>query len=75
MHLKISIQYEKILVQLSNIIRNKKAQTSAEMILLIGSILTISLLIGSYIYNINNSIKTEFNQIIEKGRNYLINKI
>ncbi|MCQ2964856.1 MAG: class III signal peptide-containing protein [archaeon] len=45
------------------------------MILLIGAILTISLITGTYIYKINSTINSEFSEIIEKCRTSLINKI
>ena len=73
---KILIPLEKTLLQgLKNINNDKKAQTSVEMILLIGAILTISLITGTYIYKISSSINSEFSKIIEKGRDSLINQI
>lgn len=72
---KILIQLDKTLQELKKINNDKKAQTSVEMILLIGSILVISLITGTYIYKISSSINSEFSEIIEKGRNSLINKI
>ena len=75
MQVKILTQLEKISVQLHNTHNDEKAQTSVEMILLIGAILTISLITGTYIYKISTSINSEFSKVIEKGRNSLINKI
>lgn len=72
---KTLTQLEKISQELKSINNDKKAQTSVEMILLIGAILTISLITGTYIYKINSKINSEFSEIIEKGRNSLINKI
>lgn len=73
---KILTQLEKTLLQgLKSINNDKKAQTSVEMILLIGAILTICLITGTYIYKISSSINSEFSTIIEKARNSLINKI
>ena len=55
---KILIRLEKILLQEYNqIIKNKNAQTSVEIILLIGAILTISLITGSYILRISNQME------------------
>ena len=72
---KTLTQLEKISQELKSINNDKKAQTSVEMILLIGAILTISLITGTYIYKINSTINSEFSEIIEKGRTSLINKI
>ena len=49
-------------------------QTSVEVILLIGSILVISIICGTYIYKINTEIKDYFNQTLAKGRTFLLNK-
>lgn len=54
---------------------NNFGQTSVEIILLIGSILIISLIIGNYIFQINNQINTGFKEVITKGRDSLINKL
>lgn len=73
---KTLIRLEKILLQEYNqIIKNKNAQTSVEIILLIGAILTISLITGSYILRISNQINLGFSEVIEKGRDSLINKL
>ena len=50
-------------------------QTSVEVILLIGSILVISIICGTYIYRINLEINDLFNQTLEKGSQYLLNRI
>lgn len=76
MQVKILTQLEKILVQVFKTLKkDKTAQTSVEIILIIGAILTISLVTGTYIYKISSSINSEFSKIIEKGRDSLINKI
>ncbi|AMK14979.1 class III signal peptide-containing protein [Methanobrevibacter olleyae] len=54
---------------------DKKGQTSVEVILLIGSILVISIICGTYIYKINLEINDLFNQTLVKGREYLFNKL
>ena len=54
---------------------DENGQTSVEVILLIGSILVISIICGTYIYRINMEITDLYNQTLEKGRLYLINKL
>lgn len=54
---------------------DEKGQTSVEVILLIGSILVISIICGSYVYKINMEINDLYNQTLEKGRLYLFNKL
>lgn len=55
--------------------KDEKGQTSVEVILLIGSILVISIICGTYIYKINLEINELYNQTIDKGRLYLFNKL
>lgn len=50
-------------------------QTSVEVILLIGSILVITIICGTYIYRINSQVNDSFNQTLGKGRLYLLNKL
>lgn len=50
-------------------------QTSVEVILLIGSILVISIICGTYIYRINLEMNDMFNQTLVKGRLFLFNKL
>ena len=52
-----------------------RGQTSVEVILLIGSILVISIICGTYIYKINSEINDLFNHTLVKGRLYLLNKL
>lgn len=54
---------------------DEKCQTSVEIILLIGSILVISIICGTYIYKINLEINSLYNQTLDKGRFYLLNKL
>ena len=54
---------------------DNRGQTSVEVVLLIGSILVISIICGTYIYKINSEINDSFNQTIGKGRLYLLNKL
>ena len=53
---------------------DNRGQTSVEVILLIGSILVISIICGTYIYKINLEINDLFNQTLSKGRLFLLNK-
>ena len=54
---------------------DNRGQTSVEVILLIGSILVISIICGTYIYKINLEIHDIFNQTLSKGRLFLLNKL
>ena len=52
-----------------------KGQTSVEVILLIGSVLVISIICGTYVYRLNLEINSLYNQTLNKGRLYLLNKL
>ncbi|MCI5737837.1 MAG: class III signal peptide-containing protein [Methanobrevibacter ruminantium] len=54
---------------------DNRGQTSVEVILLLGSILMISIICGTYIYKINLEINDLFNQTLSKGRLFLFNKL
>ena len=54
---------------------DNRGQTSVEVILLIGSILVISIICGTYIYKINLEINDMFNQTLAKVRLFLFNKL
>lgn len=58
---------------------NKKldnnGQSSAELILIVGGLIVIVLFVGSYISNITNTTQENFKKILEKERDFLINKI
>ena len=54
---------------------DNRGQTSVEVILLIGSILVISIICGTYIYKINLEINDLFNETLYKGRLFLLNKL
>ena len=60
---------------LKDLKNDEKGQTSVEVILLIGSILVISIICGTYIYKINLEINDLFNQTLSKGRLFLLNKL
>ena len=65
----------KIMKELKYLKLDNKGQTSVEVILLIGSILVISIICGTYIYKINLEINDLFNQTLSKGRIFLLNKL
>lgn len=54
---------------------DNKGQSSAEIILLIGGIIAIVIVVGSYIININYNIENKTEQLLNKERNFVINKI
>ena len=59
-----------------NCLKNdERGQTSIEVILLIGSILVITIICGSYVYKINTEINDLYNQTLNKGRLCLFNKL
>ena len=64
-----------IMKMLEDLKRDNIGQTSVEVILLIGSILVIAIICGTYIYRINSQINDSFNQTLDKERLYLLNKL
>ena len=50
-------------------------QGSAELILIIGGLIVIVLLIGSYMSDITGKMQTNMHDLLKKERDYLINKI
>lgn len=54
---------------------DNKGQGSAELILIIGGLLVIVLLVGSYISNITKTTQNSFKTTIKQERDFLINKI
>ena len=54
---------------------DNKAQSSAELILIIGGLIVIILFIGTYISNITDTTQNKLKTVITKERNFLINKI
>ena len=70
-----SVQMVRIMKELKYLKSDNKGQTSVEVILLIGSILVISIICGTYIYKINLEINDLFNQTLSKGRVFLLNKL
>ncbi len=70
-----NLKMVRIMKELKYLKSDNKGQTSVEVILLIGSILVISIICGTYIYKINLEINDLFNQTLSKGRLFLFNKL
>lgn len=66
---------KKIVLKELKALKSEKAQTSVEVILLIGSILVISLISGTYVLRINQEISELFRETLDKGRENLLNKL
>ena len=54
---------------------DSKGQGSAELILIIGGLLVIILLVGSYISDITNKTQANLKGLLKQERDFLINKI
>ena len=54
---------------------DNKGQGSAELILIIGGLIIIVLLVGSYMSNITEKTNSNMKNLLKNERNYLINKI
>ena len=54
---------------------DNKGQGSAELILIIGGLIVIVLLVGSYISNITQKTENNLKDLLKKERDFLINKI
>ena len=52
-----------------------KGQGSAELILIVGGLIVIVLLIGSYISNITTKTNTNLINLLKQERDFLINKL
>lgn len=52
-----------------------KGQGSAELILIVGGIIIIVLLVGSYMSNITERTQTTVKEVLKEERDFLINKI
>lgn len=66
MKLKNKDQYNSITVKLK---KENKAQSSSEMILLIGLTLIVVLIIGKIIFQISSNMNLNLKNLIETGRN------
>ena len=54
---------------------DNKGQGSAELILILGGLIIIVLLVGSYISNITQKTQNNLESLLKKERDFLINKI
>lgn len=54
---------------------DNKGQGSAELILIVGGLIVIVLLIGSYMSNITEKTQKNIKNLLKIERDYLINKI
>ena len=54
---------------------DNKGQGSAELILIVGGLIVIVLLVGSYMSNITERTQNNIKTLIKTERDYLINKI
>jgi len=56
-------------------IKDEKAQISAELILLVGALLVIVIAAGAFVYSTSSTIAGNVNQVIDAGRNTAIDKL
>ncbi len=54
---------------------DNKGQGSAELILIVGGLIVIVLLVGSYMSHITEQTQTNIRNLLQKERDFLINKI
>lgn len=54
---------------------DNSGQGSAELILIVGGLIVVVLLVGSYISNITNKTQSNIKTLLKTERNFLINKI
>lgn len=54
---------------------DNRGQGSAELILIIGGLIVIILLVGSYISNITNKTQENLDSLLKEERDFLLNKI
>ena len=54
---------------------DNKGQGSAELILIIGGLIVIVLLVGSYMSNITQKTQDNIQNLIKQERDFIINKI
>ena len=54
---------------------DNRGQRSAELILIIGGLIVIVLLVGSYMSNITEKTQTNINKLLKLERDNIINKI
>ena len=54
---------------------DNRGQGSAELILIIGGLIVIVLLVGSYMSNITQKTQENINNLLKAERDYILNKI
>ncbi len=54
---------------------DEKAQISAEMILLVGALLVLVVVAGTYLLDISKSVAGNASDVIDSGRNSSINRM
>ena len=62
-------------INIKQLQKETQGQGSAEMILLIGALLVIVIIAGTYVFNISNNINNSLKNLIEKGRDSLLYEI
>ncbi len=60
---------------LRSFFRENNGQTSVEVILLIGAVLVLTIISGTYIHSINSSINNQFNETMTKSRDFMLGNI
>lgn len=70
----LEIQYWTIELMYSEKLDNK-GQGSAELILIIGGLIIIVLLVGTYISGITQKTQNNMHNLLKKEKDYIINKI
>ncbi|MDR2544012.1 MAG: hypothetical protein LBD03_00430 [Methanobrevibacter sp.] len=58
-----------------DILNEGSGQSSAELMLLVGTIIVIVLLVGVYVTNILHSIDAGLKNLVIDGREFLLNKL
>lgn len=54
---------------------DENAQVSAEMILIVGGLLILVIIAGTYIFGISNSIAGNVSEVVDTARDTTINKL
>ncbi|WP_409200758.1 class III signal peptide-containing protein [Methanobrevibacter sp. DSM 116169] len=60
---------------MNSILNENSGQTSAELILLIGGIIVIVIIVGSYGVNILDSINKSLKSLLESEKEFILNNI
>lgn len=58
-----------------NILKETNSQISAELILLLASIIIIVIIFGEILFNLNKDINSSLRNLIETGRNTSLNNL